>query len=81
MHAQLAIEAGCEALLIYPPAGWHGYKAPEAEQRAFLETVLSQIKHPVVLALNPVLGYVPSIKVMADIARKYHQVVGINAFG
>ncbi len=77
-HALLAIEAGCEAVNLYPPTSWHGYKATEEEQQAFLETLLSQINHPVVLCANPVVGYAPSLRVIADIARRYHQVIGID---
>ena len=53
-HALLAIEAGCEAVNIYPPASRHGYRATEEEQHAFFDTLFSQIKHPVVLCANPV---------------------------
>lgn len=78
VHSNLAYEAGCEAVNIYPPASWHGYRPTEEEQRNFWDTLMRQIKYPVILAANPVVGYVPSVQAIADAINKYPQIIGLN---
>ncbi len=78
MHSLQAIEAGCEAVNIYPIAGWHGMRPRDAELRAYYDTVLKAFKHPTVLAINPVTGYIPPAKLVAEVISKYHQVIAVN---
>src|ERR1700712_2995186 len=55
----LAIECGVEMVNIYGPEGRHGYKPTDEEYVAYHEALLPQVKHPVALAPNPILGYSP----------------------
>ncbi len=80
-HAQLAIDAGVEVVNIYGPAGWHGYRPTDAEYLTYFDRVLSEIKHPVALCPNPVLGYTTRPNVISAICDKYSQVVAINLSG
>lgn len=77
--AQLAIEAGVDALNIYGPAGSHAERANEAEFIAYFDRVLTEIKHPVIIALNPTIGFYPPARTIAEICSKYAHVVGLNA--
>ena len=78
LHSRLAIEAGCEAVNIYPIASWHGMRPTESELRAYYDTILPAFPHPVAIAINPVLGYVPPARLMAEVIDKYQQVVAVN---
>ncbi len=77
-HAVLAAEAGCDAVNIYPTTGWHGYRPTEEELHGFFDAVLPKIKIPVILAANPVVGYVPSARVMAETINRHPNVIGLN---
>ncbi|MDQ1424696.1 MAG: hypothetical protein QOD72_2194 [Acidimicrobiaceae bacterium] len=77
--AELAIEAGVDALNIYGPVGSHAEKANEAEFVAYFDRVLSEISYPVIVALNPTIGHYPSARTLAEICNKYSQVVAVNA--
>jgi dihydrodipicolinate synthase/N-acetylneuraminate lyase len=79
--AQLAVAAGIEVINIYGPAGLHGYKASDEEYQAFFDVVLADVHHPVALCPNPIIGYLPSPQVIADIAGKHSQVSAINLSG
>ena len=80
-HALYAVACGVEIVNLYGPAGWHGFKPTDDEYRAYFDFVLSALKHPVALAPNPVMGYTPKPSVIADICRKYPQVVAVNFAG
>lgn len=74
----IAANAGIEVVNVYGPAGWHGFKPTDAELLAFFDEVLSAVQHPVALNPNGTMGYVPSVKVVAEITRRHRQVVHIN---
>ena len=76
--ALFAIECGVDVVNIYQPASWHGFRPTEAEQRAYFDNVLSTIRHPVALAPLPAIGEIPKPALLADICRRYPQVVAIN---
>jgi 4-hydroxy-tetrahydrodipicolinate synthase len=80
-HAQLAVEAGVDVVNIYGPAGWHGFRPTDEEYLTYFDRILSQIKHPVALCPNPVLGYSTKPSVISAICDKYAQVVAINLSG
>ncbi len=77
--AQLAIEAGVDALNIYGPVGSHAEKATEAEFVGYFDRVLTEIDYPVIIALNPTIGHYPSAPTIAEICNKHSHVVGVNA--
>lgn len=79
-HARLAIEAGVDAVQIYGPASWHGYRATGAEYTAYFDLVLSAISHPVALCPNPTVQFAAP-DVIAALCDRYHQVTAVNLTG
>ena len=77
-HIMLAIKGGVEVVNIYGPPGWHAYRPTDEEYVAFFDEVLPQVKHPVALTPNPIVGYVPKPAIIADLCHRYHQVVAVN---
>ena len=80
-RAQIAVAAGVDVINIYGPAGWHGYRCTDAEYLAFFDRILGEIRYPVALCPNQILGYAPSARVISAICHKYHQVVAVNLTG
>ncbi len=74
----LAIECGAEVVNIYGPEGRHGYKPTDEEYLAYHDELLPQLRHPVALAPNPILGYSPKPVLVAQLANRHHQVAAIN---
>ena len=77
-HAQHAIAAGIDLINLYPPAGWHGFRATDDELLAFFEHVLGSIRHPVALTISPSMGYVPKAALIAGLCHRYGQIVEVN---
>ncbi len=77
-HAEIAIQAGVDAINIYPILGLHGMRPKDPELMAYYEDIFSVVKHPVVLGINPVVGYIPSKDFMAKVCNRFPQVVAIN---
>jgi 4-hydroxy-tetrahydrodipicolinate synthase len=75
-QARIAIEAGVEALHMYTLEGRHGYRPTDAELIGYFDDVLSVIDHPVIIAVNPTMGYIPKPTVVAQIIRRHKQIVG-----
>ena len=80
-HAALAVGAGVDIINLYGPAVSHGYRPTDLEYLAFYDDVLSEIKRPVALAPNPVIGYTPRAALVVEVAHKHPQVVAINLSG
>lgn len=80
-HTMLAVSAGVDIVNIYGPTGWHGFRPTTDEFLAFFDELMPDIKHPVALAPNPTIGYLPRAEWVAAITAKYHQVVAINLVG
>ena len=80
-HSLLAIEAGVDVVNIYQPASWHGYHPWGDELASYYEAILTEIRHPVALAPNPVIGSGPSPVLVADLCRRFPQIVAINLVG
>jgi 4-hydroxy-tetrahydrodipicolinate synthase len=76
-----AAAAGVDVVNIYQPTNWHGYRAIGGELRAYYETVLNEVKHPVALAPHPIIGQAPSAALVADLCRRYPQIVAVNLVG
>jgi 4-hydroxy-tetrahydrodipicolinate synthase len=79
--ARIGQEAGMDAVNIYGPAGWHGFRPNDEEYLHFFDRILGEFKYPTAIAPNPILGYTPSPVVMAQICNKYSQVVAVNFAG
>lgn len=81
MHAEAAIRAGVDVINLYGPTGWHGYRPTDDEVEAYFDAIISQIRHPVALAPNPVVGYTLEPRQIARVCDKYRQVVAVNLAG
>ena len=77
-QARIAIAAGVEALHLYTVEGRHGYVPTEAELIGYFDDVLAAIQHPVVIAVNPTMGYIPRPQVIAEICRRHEQIVAVR---
>jgi dihydrodipicolinate synthase/N-acetylneuraminate lyase len=80
-QARIAIEAGVEALHLYTVEGRHGYRPTDRELIGYFDDVLSVIDHPVIIAVNPTMGYIPKPSVIAEIIRGHKQIVGARLSG
>jgi 4-hydroxy-tetrahydrodipicolinate synthase len=80
-HNQLAVDCGVEVVNIYALAGLHSMRPTEMELAAYYNDVLSAIKHPVALAAQPLVGYSVKPEMIADLCRRYPQVVAVNLTG
>ena len=79
--AKVAAEAKVDFITIFALAGWHGMKPSDLELRAYYDTVLGAIKHPISLAVNPMVGYIPKVSIVADMCRRYTQVASVILTG
>jgi len=77
-QARIAIAAGVEALHLYTLEGRHGYRPTEPELIGYFDDVLAAIRHPVVIAVNPTMGYIPRPQVVAEICRRHEQIVAVR---
>ncbi len=77
-QARIAIAAGVEALHLYTVEGRHGYRPSEAELVGYFDDVLAAIHHPVVIAVNPTMGYIPRPQLIAEICRRHKQIVAVR---
>jgi 4-hydroxy-tetrahydrodipicolinate synthase len=80
-QAEVAVRAGVDVINVYGPTGWHGYRPTDAELLAYYDDVLGQVRHPVAVAPNPIIGYTPSAELTARICDRHHQVVAVNLAG
>jgi len=77
-QARIAIAAGVEAVHLYTVEGRHGYRPTEVELIGYFDDVLTAIDHPVVVAVNPTMGYIPPPQVIAEICRRHEQIVAMR---
>lgn len=77
-QARIAIAAGVEALHLYTVEGRHGYVPTEGELIGYFDDVLAVIRHPVVIAVNPTMGYIPRPRIIAEICRRHDQIVAVR---
>jgi dihydrodipicolinate synthase/N-acetylneuraminate lyase len=80
-HAQLAAECGVDVVNVYGPTAWHGFRPTDDELMSYYDEVFAEFRYPTALAPNPIIGYTPSARVIAEICAKHHQVVAINLAG
>jgi dihydrodipicolinate synthase/N-acetylneuraminate lyase len=80
-YAELAVESGVDALNFYAAEGRHEFKPTDRELTIWLDTVLSAVKHPTLLAAQPVVGYAVKPEIIAHACRRYGHVVGVNLTG
>jgi 4-hydroxy-tetrahydrodipicolinate synthase len=80
-QARIAIEAGVDALHLYTLEGRHGYRPTEPELIGYFDDVLAAIRHPVVIAVNPTMGYIPRPQLVAEICRRHEQIVAVRLSG
>lgn len=75
-QARIAIGAGVAALHLYTLEGRHGYRPTDRELVGYFDDVLAAIDHPVIIAVNPTMGYIPKPAVIASIILNHKQIVG-----
>jgi dihydrodipicolinate synthase/N-acetylneuraminate lyase len=80
-QARIAMDAGVEALHLYTPEGRHGYRPTDRELIGYFVDVLSVIDFPVVIAVNPTMGYIPKPAAIAQIIRNHEQIIGARLSG
>lgn len=80
-QTRIAIDAGIEVVNLYPPAGWHGMRPKDNELIAFYDDFFREIKHPIALSVNPILGYRAAASLVASVCQKHEQIVVLNLFG
>ena len=80
-QARIAIAAGVAALHLYTVEGRHGYRPTEPELIGYFDDVLTAIRHPVVIAVNPTMGYIPRPQTIAEICRRHEQIIAIRLSG
>lgn len=74
----IAVDAGVDAVVLYGPAGRHGYKPTDDELMDYLDSVLTAVKHPVALAPDQTTGYVAKAEIIARTCEKYPQVLAVH---
>src|SRR5258707_11935140 len=57
----------------------HGYVPTEAELVGYFDDVLAAIRHRVVIAVNPTMGYIPRPRVIPEICRRPEQILAVRA--
>jgi 4-hydroxy-tetrahydrodipicolinate synthase len=77
-QARIAANAGIEVLHMYTLEGRHGMKPTDLELITYFDDVLSVIDHPVCIAVNPTIGYIPKPSVVAEIVRRHPQVSAVR---
>ncbi len=77
----LAVEARVDVVNVYGPASWHGFKPTDQEYFAYYDDVLRGIHHPIAIAPNPTIGYLPKPSAIAEVCHKHRQVVAVNLSG
>jgi 4-hydroxy-tetrahydrodipicolinate synthase len=80
-HTRIAIEAGIEVVNLYPPAAWHGMKPKDHELVAYYDDFFREIRHPIALSVNPILGYRAPAALVSSICQRYTQIAVLNLFG
>jgi len=80
-YARLAVECGAEALNFYAAEGRHEFKPTDRELEIWLDTVLSAVDHPTVLAAQPVVGYPVKARILAAACRRHPHVFAVNLTG
>ncbi|HEY4201287.1 MAG TPA: dihydrodipicolinate synthase family protein [Devosiaceae bacterium] len=80
-HSLLAAECGVEVVNIYALAGLHSMRPLPYELKAYYEEVLSAVNFPVALAAQPLVGYSVPPELIADLCRRFPQIVALNLTG
>lgn len=77
-HLAVAADAGVDAIVLYGPAGRHGYKPTDGELTDYFDNVLTAVKHPVALSADQTTGYVAKAEIIARTCEKYAQVSAVH---
>jgi dihydrodipicolinate synthase/N-acetylneuraminate lyase len=80
-HAQLAIAAGVDSINLYGPEGRHGYRPTDDEYRAYFDRIFAEVSHQAALAPNPVIGYLPKARTVAQVVASHHEITAVNLAG
>ncbi len=80
-QVRIATEAGVEALHLYTLEGRHGYRPTDPELFAYFADVLAAIRLPVIIAVNPTMGYIPKPAIVAELVQRHEQIIGVRLSG
>lgn len=80
-QARIAVDAGVAALHLYTLEGRHGFKPTDRELIGYFDDVLSVIHHPVIIAVNPTMGYIPKASTIVEIIRRHQHIIGARFSG
>lgn len=78
---RIAADAGIEAVHLYHLAGWHGMKPTDAELNGYFDETLEGIDHPITVAVNATLGYLPSAALIAGVCNRHRQITAVKLTG
>jgi 4-hydroxy-tetrahydrodipicolinate synthase len=79
--SRLAVEAGVDFVTVFALAGWHGMRPTDLELNGYFDRVFAAIRHPTALAVNPLVGYIPKARLIADVCRRHPQIVSVILTG
>ena len=77
-QCQIAASAGVEIVNVYGPTNWHGFQPTPRELAAYFDEVLTAVRHPAAISTNSVVTTVLEPEFLADLCRRYGQVVELN---
>jgi 4-hydroxy-tetrahydrodipicolinate synthase len=76
---RVATQAGVDATQIYSLDQGHGHRPTTAEIRRYFEDILSATDLPAVISTHQSVGYQVPVDMLADLADRYHHVIGVNS--
>lgn len=78
-HAKVAVEAGVDAVQIYPVDGGHGMKPTPRELQAYFDELIGGLDTKFVIASHFLAGYMLSIKFLDDLIERHPgKIVSMN---
>ena len=76
--AELAAEAGLDAVQVYSLDQGHGLRPSDAEMLAYYTEVLSNISLPAVISSHHLSGYTIPLPIIQQLLEKYEHLIGLN---
>lgn len=76
--ARMAVAAGVDAVQVYSLEAGHDHRTSNAELERYYGAVLEAIDAPVVLSTHFSVGYLVPVELLAALAERYEQIIGVN---
>jgi 4-hydroxy-tetrahydrodipicolinate synthase len=78
-YARVAVNAGVDAVQLYPVEGGHGMVPTPRELEAYFDEVISEVDAPIILASHVLAGYKLDIGMVDRLIRRYDgKVIAVN---